>query len=59
MGDGVLDRLPAFFDKLRMRVFLSAGKIAPHPELVEGRTACVQRSPKTTSLNVEKADWRL
>jgi hypothetical protein len=59
MGDGVLNKLPAPFDKLRIRVFLSAGKIAPHPELVEGRTAVVQRSPKTTSLNVEEQDWRL
>jgi len=59
MGDGVLDKLPASFDKLRMRVFLSAGKIAPHPELVEGRMTAVQRSPALESLNVQKQDWRL
>jgi hypothetical protein len=59
MGDGVLDKLSASFDKLRMRVFLSARKTAPHPELVEGRMAAVQHLPETTSLNVEPQDWRL
>ena len=31
----------ASFDKLRMRDFLGAMKIGPHPELVEGRTLVV------------------
>ena len=36
------DRHPASFDKLRMRVFLPATKIFPHPELVEGRRVAMQ-----------------
>jgi hypothetical protein len=32
------DQRYASFDKLRMRCFLDAIKISPHPELVEGRT---------------------
>jgi hypothetical protein len=38
-----LDRQRASFDKLRMRYFLRAIKIAPHPELVEGRTIVLQQ----------------
>jgi hypothetical protein len=37
------DRQCASFDRLRMRVFLGATKIAPHPELVEGRKMVMQR----------------
>ena len=40
---GELDRRRASFDKLRMRDFLRASKIFPHPELVEGRGIAVQR----------------
>src|SRR6185295_10200210 len=36
-------RRRASFDKLRMRAFLRATKIFPHPELVEGRRAVLQR----------------
>jgi len=32
----------ASFDKLRMRGFLDATKISPHPELVEGREIVLQ-----------------
>jgi len=38
----VWDQGRASFDKLRMRVFLRAIKIPPHPELVEGRTLVLQ-----------------
>ena len=41
-----LDQRPASFDKLRMRDFLRAMKISPHPELVEGRTVIVQPPPR-------------
>jgi hypothetical protein len=34
----------ACFDKLSMRFFLNATKTLPYPELVEGRTALVQRA---------------
>jgi hypothetical protein len=40
---GDLDRQRASFDKLRMRFFLRATKVTPHPELVEGRTVALQR----------------
>src|SRR5882724_2953924 len=41
--DGEWDRRRASFDKIRMRVFLCATKIFPHPELVEGRRTVLQR----------------
>jgi hypothetical protein len=41
-----LDQHPACFDKLSMRLFLSAGKIPPHPEPVEGRTMGLQARAK-------------
>jgi hypothetical protein len=59
MGDGVLDNRLAYFDKLSMRKDFSATTGLPHPELVEGRTALVQRAPAPESLNVEAQDWRL
>jgi hypothetical protein len=37
-----LDQRRACFDKLSMRAFLRATKVAPHPDLVEGRTAGMQ-----------------
>ena len=40
---GDWDDRSASFDKLRMRDFLRATKIFPHPELVEGRRLVLQR----------------
>jgi len=59
MGDRVLDNCFACFDRLSMRTFLSAGKVAPHPELVEGRTALAPLALAPESLNVQEQDWRL
>jgi hypothetical protein len=53
MGDGVLDNRSACFDRLSMRKDFSAITGLPHPELVEGRTALVQRAPYLNDLNVE------
>src|ERR1700741_3322791 len=46
---GECDRRRASFDRLRMRFFLRATKISPHPELVEGRRAVVQRCVNTVA----------
>jgi hypothetical protein len=40
---GDWDYRRASFDKLRMRDFLRASKVFPHPELVEGRRMVLQR----------------
>ncbi|HZF32286.1 MAG TPA: hypothetical protein VE914_00630 [Candidatus Angelobacter sp.] len=40
----VWDLNHAAFDRLRLRCFLRAMNVVPHPELVEGRTALAQRS---------------
>jgi hypothetical protein len=40
----ISDRRRAAFDKLRLRCFLRAMKVSPHPELVEGRTVFMPRS---------------
>jgi hypothetical protein len=37
-----VDQHRASIDKLGMRAFLSAAKILPHPELVDGRAASMQ-----------------
>ena len=49
------DRGPACFDKLGMRDFLSAIKILPHPELVEGRTADLQARAKRICVHLRSS----